>query len=117
MAFEPFIRAEYIASGHADDFVRSVINDFDEWTGESEWTEGVIVKADVTSDDIATYVSEAGDPWMSESRNFAPGPYLLKQDNNGIVWAIAYETAERRDADYSDFQVAYAEWADTDGED
>jgi hypothetical protein len=84
-------RAEYVAAGNADDFFKWLDTDeFVETTGEAESPLGWVGLLRCDRDLIATYVSTFGDPWMSERRNFSPGWYIVRIDDAGFVWGMAY---------------------------
>lgn len=113
-----FERSKHIAAGRADDFLKSYSPDyFLAETGNVESPIGFLALVDITREDIAEYVTREGDPWMSEARNFSPGWYLIKFDNNGLVWGIDYggsstfsEEAARED--FAEADRAYGEWLD-----
>lgn len=84
-------RADGTAPGRADQFLKWL--DLDEYvadTGDVEQPLGWVGLIQITRDQIATWVSSQGDPWMSEARNFAPGWYIVRQDSNGLVWGMSY---------------------------
>jgi len=107
-------RSDHVASGHADDFIRKIKHDESTYVGAADEWEGAFTSADITSSDIAEWVSSEGDPWLSERRNFEPGAYLIRLNSDGIVWGFHYPTAADRDADFAELERAYAEWADDD---
>lgn len=84
-------RAKWTAAGRADDFLKWISPDYYEAdTGSVEEPIGWVglIKIDRTL--IAEYVSTFGDPWMSEALNFEPGWYIVRQDDNGLVWGLGY---------------------------
>lgn len=84
-------RAKFTAAGNADQFFKRI--DLDEAIddcGSVDMPLGHLMLVNVTRDMVAEYVSTCGDPWMSERRNFEPGWYIVRQDDNGLVWGIGY---------------------------
>src|SRR5207253_7646921 len=80
-----------LAVARADAFFKWL--DPDQWvsdTGNVEAPTGHVALVQVDRQLIREYVSSAGDPWMSEDRNFAPGWYLVKTNEQGILWAYEY---------------------------
>ena len=84
-------RSQGIAPGRADDFFKRLdLDEAVEYTGSTEEPVGFVMLVQVTRDMIREYVATAGDPWMSERRNFAPGWYITRTDDNGLIWALSY---------------------------
>lgn len=112
-------RADWTAPSHADDFFKWWLGNYDpnQDTGSVESPVGYVAVVTVTSVDISNYVSTFGDPWMSESRNFSPGRYLTRQDDNGLIWAMHYGTDEALDADFEEANLTYLTWAEEDSYD
>jgi hypothetical protein len=121
-----FEHADGIEAARTDVFFKWLSPDY--WTadtGNVEAPTGHVALIQLTPDLIRQYVTEEGDPWMSERRNFSPGWYLLKTDNNGLVWAHSYggwcgmheafcaDTFEEMKVrhDFEVIEKAYAEWA------
>ena len=106
-------RAELTAPSRADDFFKWLDHDeYDETTGDVESPVGWVGLIEVTRDQIATYVASAGDPWLSERRNFGPGWYIVRIDSNGLVWGMAYDDEESALADYESANLTYLTWAE-----
>ena len=87
-----FEHANFIGSARGDAFFRWL--DPDQWvadTGNVEAPTGHVALVQVSAELIREYVSSAGDPWMSERRNFTPGWYLVKTNEQGTVWAFGYD--------------------------
>ena len=87
-------RASYETSTRADDFLMSLDNTkvLGE-TGSVTSSLGHVSLVKITRDMIAEYVSAAGDPWMSERRNFEPGWYIVRvrEEKGGVkVAGIGY---------------------------
>lgn len=101
-----FNNAEYMAAGYADDFLKW-IDDlyYAEITGSVDEPPGWCGLVHIDRDLIASYVSEAGDPWISERRNFTPGWYIIRIDSDGFVWGYHYAD---QDAAESDFAALHA---------
>lgn len=109
-------RAKGIAAGYADDFLKSLDpNDAAADTGNIESSLGFVMLVEVTRDMIAEYVSVQGDPWMSEARNFWPGWYIIRHDDNGLVWGMDYggngtHSEELARADFAEAEAVDAIW-------
>lgn len=72
-------RASYETPARADNFLMSLDNtQVLAETGNVTSPLGHITLVNITRDMIAEYVSAAGDPWMSERRNFEPGWYIIR---------------------------------------
>lgn len=122
-------RADGIAPGRADDFFKSLTPDdgIDD-CGSTESPVGHVMLVKVTRDMIAEYVTREGDPWLSERRNFAPGWYIVRSDDNGLVWGISYGgwcdehqdfcadtfSEQNARADYAEAEAIYAAWSESD---
>lgn len=93
-----------------------------EFDGDVESPIGHFTLLEVTRSVIADYVSEWGDPWISEARNFSPGWYILVVGEDGTIWAFDYRgdgvfAEERARKDFREAQRVYSEWtADVDDE-
>ncbi len=98
----------------SDEFIKRQIAKQEEYdsNGNVEAPTGWFAELDIEPPMIARYVSEVGDPWMSEIRNFPSGLFIVKQDSDGLVWAYHYEDQATLDADYAEADAAYAEWLD-----
>ena len=120
-------RADGIAPGRADEFFKRLdLDEVIEYTGDAESPVGFVQLVQVTREMIREYVSTVGDPWLSERRNFAPGWYITRQDDNGLIWAMSYggwcdeheafctDTAaeEAARADYAEADTVYQSWLD-----
>lgn len=105
-----FDNADYVAAAQADPFLKEISMDADRDTGHVEAPTGWVAWVMVSSVDIARWVSREGDPWMSVTRNFAPGLYLVQIDNNGLVWGHHYGTTEKAEADFAVIEDEYAAW-------
>lgn len=106
-------RAAYIAASRADDFLRDVSPDyFDAQDGDVDSPFGHVSLVEITRDDIASYVSREGDPWMSERRNFEPGWYLIRLNSDGLIWGMFYSTEQDARDDFAELEEAYGEWLD-----
>ena len=118
-------RASYISAGHADEFLKWLDEDqYEMYTGSTDSPIGWVGLIKIDADLIREWVSSSGDPWMSEHRNFAPGWYIVRQDDNGFVWGLGYEgwclshgafcadTASEQDAraDFAEAEAAYQVW-------
>ena len=120
--------AEFTAPGHADPFFKWL--DQDEYvstTGDVDSPLGWVGLIKVDEDQIRTWVSSQGDPWMSEARNFSAGWYIVRQDSNGLVWGLGYggwcdqhqafcadtyaEQSAR--ADFAETEAAYLAWGNS----
>lgn len=105
------VNAQSVASTRSDGFIRWYLTSgysFEE-TGTVEW-EGYFALADIDGGEVAEYVSEEGDPWMSEHRNFEPGHYIIKQNNDGLVWAYQYASHAMAEVDFDKIRAAFADW-------
>lgn len=80
-------------------------------TGNVEWY-GYFVQAEVTRDDIRSYVAYAGDPWMSEHRNLEPGFYLIKVNGDGLIWAYQYASKAMARVDFDLLADVYGDYLD-----
>jgi hypothetical protein len=114
-------RAKFTAAGRADDFLKSIEPDFYEAeTSSVECPIGHVALVKIDRDMIAQYVSREGDPWMSEARNFEPGWYIVRSDDNGLVWGLGYGpldsvfNEESARADFAEAEEAYAIWSGDD---
>lgn len=111
-------RASFIAPGRADDFLRWLDNDeYISFTGEVDSPFGWVGLIKITPEMIRTWVSSAGDPWMSERRNFDAGWYIVRINSDGIIWGLGYGEdytmpEESARADFAETESAYAEWLD-----
>lgn len=102
------------APGHADDFFKWLDEaDAIDYTGDIASPVGHVMLYEVDSDIIATYVSTFGDPWMSEARNFNPGWYIIRQDDNGFVWGMEYDVEAYARADFNSAAELYAAWCES----
>ena len=110
-------RAKFTAAGRADDFLKSLTpDDAIDDCGSVGCPIGFVMLVEIDRDLIREYVSREGDPWLSMSSNFEPGWYIVKTDDNGLVWGIGYgpldstfnEEAAR--ADFEEACNAYSEW-------
>lgn len=109
-------RAKFETSGRADDFLRSLDTSFAvAETSTVECPLGHLSLHLITRDQIAEYVSREGDPWMSEERNFSPGWYIVRTDEQGFIFGIGYGedyvfNEEGARADFAEAEYAYAMW-------
>jgi len=109
-------RSKYILPSRADDFLKFIEEDwYEAVTGSVESPVGWVGLVHVDRDLIARWVAFAGDPWMSEARNFSPGWYIVRIDDNGLVFGIDYggeETLaeENARADFDEADRTYMEW-------
>ena len=106
-----------LVSSHADDVLRHLAHNTDEYTGQDEFGYTVTIMQ-ISRGDIAEAVSAVGNPWASEQRNFDFGWYLVKISDNGLVWGWYYgygpdsgDTARR---DYEQVERAYLNWVNDD---
>jgi hypothetical protein len=110
-------RADHIASSRADDFLKWLDDDeFEDTTGTVESPLGWVGLINIKRQTIRTWVSSQGDPWMSERRNFAPGWYVVRIDDNGLVWGLCYGedcvyNEERARADFAEAEQVAAAWS------
>lgn len=95
-------RADYVMSSRTDEFFKRLdLDEAVEYTGSTEEPVGFVMLVQVTRQMIREYVSTAGDPWMSERRNFDAGWYITRQDDNGLIWAMSYGGAcDEHDGDF-----------------
>lgn len=108
--------AMHTASSRADDFFKEMLGGnlialescMDRETGNVEW-HGWFATMEVTREDVMAYVSCYGDPWISEHRNLNTGWYIVKQNNDGLVWAFAYASKGLADVDFEKIEALYAE--------
>lgn len=124
-------RAGCIVASYADEFLRWL--DRDEYiavTGDVESPVGWVGIIKIDPRMIATWVSSAGDPWMSERRNFVPGWYIVRINECGLVWGLWYggwcdqheafctdtHAEESAWADFNKAESVYDEWLDSVGE-
>lgn len=108
------VNATHTASARSDDFIRTLLARWDpnRETGTVEW-HGWFGIFHITREEIAAYVSEFGDPWMSERRNFEPGWYIVKQNNDGLVWAFAYASEGLAEVDFEKIDKQFTkDWSD-----
>ena len=112
-------RAKFTAAGNADDFFKTLPIDYfiDDCGHQEEFPLGWVGLVKVDRDMIAEYVSNVGDPWISMTRNFEPGWYIVRLDSNGLVWGIGYgeDSTFNEEAARSDFNEAlriWVEWSD-----
>lgn len=97
---------------HADGFIRHIALDATETVGDVETVGHLSIVRDVTREDIAAYVSEAGDPFVSDSARsgVTPGDYAIVTDRQGFVYGYrlqsgtADETFDAGDRIESDFE-------------
>lgn len=111
-------RAKFETGSRADDFLRTITPDeAEDDTSSVECPIGHVMLVKIDRDMIRDYVSEAGDPWMSESRNFEPGWYIIRTDDRGFVFGIGYgpldstHNEELARADFAEAAEAYAIWS------
>lgn len=120
-------RADGVMSSRTDEFFKRLdLDEAVEYTGSTEEPVGFVMLVQVTRQMIREYVSTAGDPWMSETRNFAPGWYITRQDSNGLIWAVSYGgwcdqhdafcAEERARADYAEANAVSIAWHDAEYE-
>lgn len=107
-----FERADHMAPGRADEFIKWVLamSPVAYETGDVESTVGYVQLVNVERDLIASYVSERGDPWMSEGRNFAPGWYIFQRVDSGLVYGYAYRSDLTAMTDFIDAGREYERW-------
>lgn len=120
-------RAEYESAGNADAFLKWLDEaDALDVTGSTESPIGHVMLIQIDRGMIRDWVSSAGDPWMSERRNFEPGWYIIRTDDNGLVWGIGYGgycsehddfcgdtlNEEKARADFEEAEAVYAAWFD-----
>jgi hypothetical protein len=103
------------AAGRADAFLKWLDeNEYLAVTGEVDCPLGWVGLIEITGPEIATWVSSQGDPWMSEKRNFETGWYIVKIDNNGLVWGLYYGQGtlaeEGARADFAEAEATYELW-------
>lgn len=110
---EHFGRAESVAAGHADPFLKW-IEDFEADSGNVEAPTGWFALVHITRGTVADWVSQEGDPWMSERRNFTPGWYILQVNHLGFIHGWYYADATAAERDYADLDRAYGEWENSD---
>lgn len=112
-------RASYETSARADDFLMSLDDtQLLAETGNVASPLGHISLVHVTRDMLAEYVSAAGDPWMSERRNFEPGWYIVRvrEEENGVkVTGIGYGedcvfNEESARSDFAEAIIAHTYW-------
>lgn len=106
-----FARAQYTLAGHGDPFLRFILPEATMFTGEDQYGMTVSVMC-ITGEDIASYVSFAGDPWASMERNIPRGWYLIRQNSDGIVWGFFYGDDHKGCIDdYTEFEEEYLRWS------
>lgn len=112
-------RASYETSTRADNFLMSLDNTHVlAETGDVISPLGHLSLMNITRDMIAEYVSAAGDPWMSERRNFEPGWYIVRvRVRNGVltISGIGYGedcvfNEEGARADFAEAVAAHEDW-------
>ena len=109
-------RAKFESAGRADDFLRSIDTFLAEGsTGGVETSLGHVTLVLVTSAMIAEYASKDGDPWVTETRNFEPGWYIVRQDSDGSIFGIGYGAdcvfnEEGARADFAEAVIAHGDW-------
>jgi hypothetical protein len=118
-------RALWVAAGRADEFLKRIDTDEAEETcGRTEAPIGHVMLVKVSTDMIREYVATAGDPWMSSAKNFEPGWYIVREDDNGLVWGLGYggwcadhdafcadtSAEEQARADYAEAVEAHDAW-------
>lgn len=97
-----FFNAESMAAGYADGFFKWLDpDDYSETIGSVDEPLGWCGLVHVDRDLIASYVSEAGDPWLSQRRNFAPGWYIVRIDSDGFVWGYRYADQHTAESDFA----------------
>ena len=119
LAPDYYDRAAYETSTRADDFLMSLDNTkvLGE-TGSVTSSLGHVSLVKITRDMIAEYVSAAGDPWMSERRNFEPGWYIVRlrvRDGVLTISGIGYGedcvfNEEGARADFAEAVTAHENW-------
>lgn len=107
-----------LVTARADDYFRYHDQErtMVEEDGNVEGPVGHFTLREVTTSTIADYVSEHGDPWLSETRNFEPGWYIDVRGEDGTIWAFAYgsneytmpEEAARKD--FAEAVRVHSEW-------
>lgn len=111
-------RASYETSARADNFLMS-LDDTQVLaeTGDVTSPLGHLSLVNITRDMIAEYVSAAGDPWMSERRNFEPGWYIVRvRVRDGVlISGIGYGedcvfNEERARSDFAEAVIAHTNW-------
>lgn len=111
-------RASYETPARAENFLMSIDNtQVLAETGNVTSPLGHISLVNITRDMIAEYVSAAGDPWMSERRNFEPGWYIVRvRVRDGIlISGIGYGedyvfNEEGARADFAEAVAAHEIW-------
>lgn len=95
-------RAAYQTAGRVDSFLRwfAGTDRYTEETGHVDSLLGWVALCNITRDDIREWVTEEGDPWMSEGRNFSPGWYIIRINSDGLIWGMSYFTEAGARADY-----------------
>lgn len=98
----------------ADDFMRHLAMDATETVGDVATVGHLAIVRGVTREDIASYASEHGDPYVSDSvrSGVAPGDYAIVTDSQGFVYGfrlpgdtmadLAFNAAEAMDAAFED---------------
>jgi hypothetical protein len=108
-------RSVGIAPNKFDHFFRWSVTEPIEDTGHVESSLGWVGLVKVDEELIASYLEN--DPWVSETPPH--GWYIVRQDNNGLVWGIEYGpdatlNEEKARADFKEAVEVYAEWLDED---
>lgn len=77
-------------------------------TGSATEWDFHLSKIYISGDIVAQYASENGDPWVTESRNFTPGWYLVKTNSDGLVWGYRYASETYADSDFDHVNQVYS---------
>lgn len=115
-------RSGGIASSTTDAFFKWLDDlDFIETTGTVDSPLGFVGLINLDRETITRYVVQnATNPiWMSDRANFDAGWYIVRYDDNGLVWGLMYGedcvfNEERARADFAEAERVHAAWSEAD---
>lgn len=109
-----FSNAQWLMPSRTDDFFKWVLGTQGgsiQETGNVEAPTGWVGRVEVTRLDVQEYVSDSGDPYISQAGVIDRGWYLIRQNSDGLIWSHFYASQGLAQVDFERVEAAYGDWS------